>query len=76
MAGVDQFAGASFSTRKGCGFNSRSGHIPRLGVQSPVGVCMRGNQLMLFSHINDSLSQINKHILAIGFKEKVGSIRS
>ena len=29
---------------KGCGFNSQSGHISRLWVQSPVGVHSRGNQ--------------------------------
>lgn len=35
-------AGASSCTPKGGVFNSRSGHVPRLWVQSPVGVHMEG----------------------------------
>ena len=34
---------------------SRSGHTPKLQVQSPVGVCTRGNQWMFLSHIDGSL---------------------
>ena len=40
---VAQLVGASFGTPKGCGFDSRSGHIPRLWVQFLVGACTRGN---------------------------------
>ena len=35
---------------------SWSGHIPRLQVHSLVGACVGGNQSMLLSHINVSLS--------------------
>ena len=44
------------STPKGCRFDSQSGHIPRLQVQSPVGVHTGGNLLMFLSHIDVSLS--------------------
>ena len=47
---------ASSHTPKDHGSDSWSGHIPRLQVQSPVGVRMGGNGLMFFSHINVSLS--------------------
>ena len=33
-----------------------SGHIPRLQVQSPVGVCTGSNQSMFLSHIDTSWS--------------------
>ena len=73
LANVTQLIGASFSTPKGCRFNSLSGHMPRLWVQSPVGVSMGGNQLISLSlslslthththtHTPSSLSKINKH---------------
>ena len=41
---------------KGYGFNSQSGHIPRLQVQSLIGEYTGGNKLMFLSHINVSLS--------------------
>ena len=48
--------GWAFSRKaKVCRFDSLSGHVPGLWVWSPVGVCMRGNQLMFVSHINVSL---------------------
>ena len=37
-------------------FNSQSGHMPGLQVQSPVGVRVRGNQSMFFLRINVFLS--------------------
>ena len=40
---------------KGHRFNSRSGHIPRLQIWSPVRVRTKGNQSMFLSHINVSL---------------------
>ena len=71
---VVQLVGASPHTPKGCRFNSWSGHIPRLRVQSPVRAHTGDNQSMFLSHINVSLSlslshahllclsQINKHL--------------
>ena len=38
---VAQLVGAMPCRPVGCGFDSRSGHMPRLQVQSPVRVCMR-----------------------------------
>ena len=46
MAGVAQWAAASFCAPKGCGFDSWSGHRPGLWVQSPVGTLTEGNQSM------------------------------
>ena len=43
-------------TPKHCRFDSQSGHIPRLQVQSLVRVHTRGNQSMFLSHINVFLS--------------------
>ena len=40
---------------KGRLFNSGSGHMPRLWVQSPVGEFMRVNQSVFLSPINVSL---------------------
>nr|KAF6283102.1 hypothetical protein mPipKuh1_010192 [Pipistrellus kuhlii] len=42
--------------QKGCGFNSRSGHIPRLWVRCLVGASMGGNQSISLSHCCFSLS--------------------
>ena len=73
LAGMVQVVGESSSFRpKGHRFDPWSGHMPRLWVQSPVGACLRGNQLMFLSHINifslflslcSSLSKSTKHIL-------------
>ena len=52
-----QLIGASFHIPKGWGFDSQSGHIHRLWVQSPLEVQMGGNQMMFLS-----LSRINKHL--------------
>ena len=40
---------------KHCWFDSQLSHMPRLWVQSPVGVHTRGNQSMFLSHIDISL---------------------
>ena len=53
---VAQLVGASSGTPKGRGFDSRSRHIPKLPVQSPVGVHTGGNQLVSFSHRGFSFS--------------------
>ena len=50
-----QLVGASPHTPKGCGFDSQSGHIPRLWVLPPVRVHMEGNRPMFLSHINVDL---------------------
>ena len=62
LTGMAQLVGALFCKPKGHGFDSWSGH--RLQVQSPVGACMRGNQLMFFSlSLSHPLSvKINKHV--------------
>ena len=41
---------------KGCGFDSQSGHMPGLWVQSLGGVHTGGNGSMFLSHVNISLS--------------------
>lgn len=43
-------------------FNPWGGHMPRLRVQSPVGVCVGGSRLMFFSHVSLSLSLSLKSI--------------
>ena len=53
----------------GCGFNSWSGHIPRLWVQSPVRAYMGSNRSMFLSCIRisvslslpSSFSKVNEH---------------
>ena len=42
-----QVIGASFHAPKGCRFDSWSGHIPRLQVQSPVRTHIGGYTLMI-----------------------------
>ena len=44
--------GALSHGTKGHGFDSWSGHMPRLWVSSPVGAHTRGNGLMFLSHID------------------------
>ena len=65
------WVGALSYTLKVCRFDSRSGHIPRLQVQSLVGACMGGNQLVvLFLSPFLSLSKTNKHILRWELKKR------
>ena len=59
---VAQLVGVSSHTPKGCGFDSQSGHIPRLQVQSQVGTCTEGYWLMFLSHISVCLSRSLKSI--------------
>ena len=47
--------------KKGCGFDFWLGHIPRLRLQSLVGVHTGGDRSMFLTLM--FLSQINKHIL-------------
>ena len=57
LASVAQLVGASSHTQKGHGFDSWSGHMPRLWVQSSIGACTAGNPSMFLSHTgNSSLS--------------------
>ena len=51
-----QLIRASSHTPKDWGFDSWLGHIPRLWVQSPVGMCRRGTRSMFLSHIDVSFS--------------------
>ena len=55
LASMAHLVGALSYKLKGCGFNSQSGHMPRLWVQSLVGVLMGGNRPMFLSHIDISL---------------------
>ena len=55
---------------KDCRFDSWSGHIPRLLVQSWVRVCMRGRCLMFLSLSTTPLSKI-KHILGWRLKKNL-----
>ena len=53
---VTRLVEASSSAPKGCGFGFRSGHTPRLRVQSPVGMHTGGNGSVFLSHICVPLS--------------------
>ena len=62
---------------KGCWFDSWSGHMPGLWVQTPVGVCTGGNWSMFVSHIDLSLllslppfPSLQKYINKIFFKKE------
>ena len=59
---------------KRLGFDSWSGHIPRLWVQSPIrpGCVLEATDGLFFSYIDVSLSLslINKHILRWGLNKK------
>ena len=84
---VVQLVGASSGTPNGCQFDSQSGHIPKLWVQSLAWEHAGGNQSVIFlSHINVFLAlptpllslppflslSVNKHILGWGiFKNSV-----
>ena len=52
LASMAQLVGALFHKPKSCRFNSQSGHMPGLQVRSLVWARMRGNRLVLLSHIN------------------------
>ena len=67
LVSVAQLVGAFSHTPEGWGFNIQSGHIPRLQVQSPVGVYMGGNQSMFltsmfFLSLPSSFFKINEHV--------------
>ena len=63
LTSVAQLVGAL--SMIGCGFDSQSGHIPRLWVRFSVGACTGGNQLMLLSHINVFLSPFLSPFLSL-----------
>lgn len=54
LTSVTHLVGASLRAPKGCGFNYRSGHIPRVGLIPGRGTY--GRQQIYVSHINISLS--------------------
>ena len=59
-ASVAQLVGASSRRPKDCGFNSQSGHMTRLQVQSPVGVCTKRQPITVFlSHWCFPLSSLS-----------------
>ena len=78
---MPQFVGASLPVPKLRGFDSWSGHIPRLQVQSPVGwgayrrqpigvaLSRRGFCLLLCLPLS-LIKSLKKHILRWGFKKK------
>ena len=43
LAGVAQLGGMSSCELKGHGFDSQSGHMPKLQVRYPLGACATGN---------------------------------
>ena len=53
---VAQLVGAFSRITKGCRFDSQSGHIPRLRVQSLFGAHMGGKRPKFLSHKDVSLS--------------------
>ena len=67
LASMAQVVGALSHRPKGHKFNSQSGHMPRLWVQSPVRAHITGNQSMFLSlsllSPFPSLSKINKPVL-------------
>ena len=71
-----QWVRALSSKRKGRGFDSQSGHTPRLRVWSPARVHMKSNQLTFLTWILSLLSlpspvsKINKYVLGRGLKRK------
>ena len=69
LANVAQLVGASSNKPKGHRFDSRSGHIPRLRVQSLVWECTRENQSVFLS-LSSPLSIINKHVFRWDLKRK------
>ena len=65
LAGVACLVGASSHALKGRGFHSPSGHMPRLWIQSPVGVLQEAadqcfSHRCLFPPSPTSLLNINK----------------
>ena len=52
LAYVDLLVGALTHNPKGCGFDSRSGHMPRVQARSQVRVCAGDNRSMFLSHID------------------------
>ena len=73
--------GMSSGKLKGHQFNSRSGHIPGLWVQSLIGVHTRGNWSVSLSHMDISVppfplppSKINKPVPVWGLR-KTGTCR-
>lgn len=52
LLGVAQLVGVSAYNWKGCGFDLKSGRVPRLWVQILVWAHGRGNRWMFFSYIN------------------------
>lgn len=75
-----QLVGASTQTPNASGLNSQSEHIPKLQVQSPVGIGREGNQEMFLSHINVCLSLFPnflslKYIFLKVIKEKMLNVR-
>ena len=59
---VVQLVGPLFCTPKGCGFDSQSGHIPRLQVQSLVRAHSEEDRLMFLSQNDVSLPTSLKSI--------------
>ena len=55
LTDVAQLVGASSHKLKGREFDSPSGHVPKLWVQSPVGAHMGDNKFMFLSDIDVSL---------------------
>ena len=61
LAGVAKLVGALLHKPKGRRFDSQSGHIPGLQVQSSVGACSRGkiHNVSLSHHCFSALSPSN-----------------
>ena len=70
LVDVNQLDRASSHVLKCCGFDSLSGHIPKLQVQSLVWECMEGSQLMFLSHIDVSLSLKSNERMSSGEDKK------
>ena len=61
---VAWLVGASSCAPKGCRFDPRSGHIPRLWVQSQVGACTDGNLLMFLPLPPHSLFSLKSMVIS------------
>ena len=67
LASMAHLAGASSHKPKGHGFDSRSGHIPRLRVWSLVGVHTRGHQTGWLRQATNECFSLTSTFLSLSF---------
>ena len=62
--------------QKDCGFNSQSGHMPELNVQTPVVSHAGGNCSVLLSHISIFSSLLSSFLLSSSYSVSSSSFPS